>query len=145
MKKNTLKLVDEPKVTDDTLGGRVQKARAARGLSTSQLARRIGVLSKTVKNWETDRSEPRANKLQMLAGVLNVPPMWLLGGDSSFPSMDFDVNIDETASLQSKVERLLTMHQESAKLIFELDSEIRRLQGEFETKSHQLGPDPASR
>jgi transcriptional regulator with XRE-family HTH domain len=36
---------------------------------------------KTIRAWENDRSEPRANRLQMLAGILGVSIMWLLNGE----------------------------------------------------------------
>ena len=78
------KLVSSPRPSVDngevTMGGRIQKAREACGLTISQLARRTGVLSKTLHNWEINRSEPRANKLQLLAGILSIPPLWLLNG-----------------------------------------------------------------
>ncbi|MDE3029863.1 MAG: helix-turn-helix transcriptional regulator [Paracoccaceae bacterium] len=63
-----------------TFGDRVAGAREAAGMTQSQLARRIGVRLKTLTDWEEDVAEPRANKLQMLAGMLNVSIMWLLTG-----------------------------------------------------------------
>ena len=63
-----------------TFGDRVAAAREELGLTQSQLANRLGVRLSTVEKWESDRSEPRANKLQMLAGVLNVSIIWLLTG-----------------------------------------------------------------
>lgn len=63
-----------------TFGDRVVAARDAMGMSQSQLARRLGIQLKTLRNWEEDRSEPRANKLQMLAGMLNVSIIWLMSG-----------------------------------------------------------------
>ncbi|MGG7566415.1 helix-turn-helix domain-containing protein [Rhodovulum sp. DZ06] len=63
-----------------TFGDRLVAARDALGLTQSQLAAKVGVRAKTLQNWETDRSEPRANRLQMLAGVLNVSMVWLLTG-----------------------------------------------------------------
>jgi transcriptional regulator with XRE-family HTH domain len=64
-----------------TFGDRVVAAREAHNLSTKALARHLGVATKTVENWENDISEPRANKLQMLSGVLNVSIPWLLTGE----------------------------------------------------------------
>jgi len=63
-----------------TFGDRVVAAREAMGMSQTQLARRLGIQMKTLRNWEEDRSEPRANKLQMLAGMLNVSIIWLMSG-----------------------------------------------------------------
>lgn len=58
----------------DTLGSRIEQARIAKGYTISQLSRRMAVKPSTLKNWESDRSEPRANKLSMLVGVLVSPP-----------------------------------------------------------------------
>jgi transcriptional regulator with XRE-family HTH domain len=63
-----------------TFGDRLAGAREAAGLSQEALARRLGVKEKTIRAWEEDLSEPRANRLQMLAGLLNVSLMWLLTG-----------------------------------------------------------------
>jgi len=64
-----------------TFGDRVTGAREARGMTRKQLAERLGVRVKTLEAWEEDRADPRANKLQMLAGVLGVSLMWLLTGE----------------------------------------------------------------
>jgi transcriptional regulator with XRE-family HTH domain len=63
-----------------TMGDRIAGAREAAGLTQEDLARRLGVRHTTVKAWEDDRTEPRANRLQMLAGMLNVSLMWKLTG-----------------------------------------------------------------
>ena len=64
-----------------TFGDRVAAARDAVGLDQDALAQRLGVKVKTVRGWENDLAEPRANKLQMLSGVLNVSMRWLLTGE----------------------------------------------------------------
>ena len=66
-----------------TLGDRLALARDRQGLTQSQLARRLGLRVQTIRNWEADRSEPRANKLQMVAGFLNVSMVWLLTGEGA--------------------------------------------------------------
>ncbi len=63
-----------------TFGDRMTGAREAAGLSQADLARRMGVKVQTIRAWENDQSEPRANKLQMLAGMLGVSIMWMLTG-----------------------------------------------------------------
>ena len=37
----------------------------------------------TIKSWENDNSEPRANRLSMLAGLLNVSITWLINAEGS--------------------------------------------------------------
>ncbi len=80
-----------------TFGDRLAAAREALGFTQAQLASRAGVRLSTVQNWESDRSEPRANKLQMVSGLLNVSIVWLLtgqgeGGVSPDGRMDADVD-----------------------------------------------------
>lgn len=69
-----------------TFGDRIATAREALGMSSNQLARRLGIKAQTLRNWEEDRSEPRANKLQMLAGMLNVSIIWLMSGAGEGPA-----------------------------------------------------------
>ncbi|HHB81291.1 MAG TPA: XRE family transcriptional regulator [Aliiroseovarius sp.] len=63
-----------------TFGDRLAGAREAAGMERRELARRLGIKLRTLTNWEEDLAEPRANKLQMLAGLLNVSLSWLLTG-----------------------------------------------------------------
>jgi transcriptional regulator with XRE-family HTH domain len=71
--------------SEDTLGGRIVYAREAQDLTTAQLARRLGIKTETLQEWETDRAEPRSNRLLTLAGMLNVSPTWLLTGAGESP------------------------------------------------------------
>ena len=68
-----------------TFGDRVAGAREQAGMSQADLAKRLGVKLKTMKAWEDDLSEPRANKLSMMAGLLNVSLLWLLSGEGEGP------------------------------------------------------------
>ena len=61
-----------------TFGDRLAGAREAAGLTQEELAQRLGVRLATLQNWEEDLAEPRGNRLQMLAGMLNVSLSWLL-------------------------------------------------------------------
>ena len=85
-----------------TFGDRVAGARDAMGMSQTQLARRLGVKKTTVVGWEQDVSEPRANKLSMMAGLLNVSIKWLLTGEGEgvdTPEED-DAPVDLREALQ---------------------------------------------
>ena len=64
-----------------TFGDRVAAAREAANMTQKELAKRLGVKLSTLESWEADTSEPRANRLSMMAGLMNVSIMWLLNGD----------------------------------------------------------------
>ncbi len=100
-----------------TFGDRVAAAREARGLSQKELARHLGVANKTVEGWENDMSEPRANKLQMLSGVLNVSIPWLLTGEGQ--------SFEEDAPASADMAELLT--------------EVRSLRAEMLQAATRLG------
>ncbi len=85
-----------------TFGDRVAGARDAANMTQSQLARRLGVKKSTIAAWEQDLSEPRANRLSMMAGVLNVSIMWLLTGEgegAATPQEDASQNNDLSSAL----------------------------------------------
>lgn len=94
-----------------TFGDRLSGAREATGMSQEQLAKRIGVKIKTMKAWEDDLSEPRANRLSHLSGMLNVSLRWLLTGEGTGPddpeqgdlSPDVRVMLDEVRTLQTQI------------------------------------------
>ncbi len=76
-----------------TFGDRVAAAREQAGLTQKELARRLGIRTSTVRNWENDLSEPRANRLSMMAGMLNVSMMWLINGQGE--GMDSPPDVGE--------------------------------------------------
>ncbi|MBR2689808.1 MAG: transcriptional regulator [Aquamicrobium sp.] len=69
----------------DTLGGRISLAREFAGLSVTQAAQALGVLTSSWAAWECDRAELRANRLTTMAGILGVSPIWLLTGFGNEP------------------------------------------------------------
>ncbi len=68
----------------ETLGQRIVQARERAELSTAQLARRLGVKTRTMTAWERDESSPRTNRLLMLSQMLGVAPIWLVEGKERF-------------------------------------------------------------
>lgn len=97
-----------------TLGDRIAGAREAAGLSQRELAHRLGIGEETLLKWEEDRAEPRANRVQMLAGVLGVSLSWLLTGRGEGPDgpgegqeLPADVTelLDEVRTLHSQIHR----------------------------------------
>lgn len=102
-----------------TFGDRVAGAREALGLSQADLARKLGVRVKTLRAWEDDLAEPRANRLQILAGVLDVSLIWLLTGEGT------GLDEPETAEVSVDMERILL--------------DIRLLRAEMTQMTERLG------
>ncbi len=110
---------------NDTLGGRLSRARDAAGLTAAQLARRLGVKSSTIQAWESDRSQPRANRLPTLAGMLGVSLSWLLHGIGAAPRDEGGSELAQSLTLQ--LGRLKRLQQETTDILGQLQSDLDRL------------------
>ena len=107
-----------------TLGDRLAGAREAAGLDQPALARGLGVRLSTVRAWEDDRAEPRANKLQMAAGMLNVSVGWLLtGSGDGLDGPPVEAQVDRTRGAEARAAL----------------GELKRLREEMGAMSRRLG------
>ena len=102
-----------------TFGDKLAAAREAAQLSQKDLAVKLGVRLKTIEAWENDTAEPRANRLSIMAGILNVTLRWLLTGEGD----------DLSAPAES----------EPTGDVAEIMTEMRRLSGEIHRASERLG------
>jgi hypothetical protein len=62
-----------------------------------------------------------------LAGVLQVPMIWLLTGDIP-QGPDHNPVVPETAKIAQKLDRALAMQQDLAALLIEVSADVTRLQ-----------------
>lgn len=113
-----------------TFGDRVAAAREAAGMSQSVLARRLGVQLATLRSWENDLSEPRANRLSILAGLLNVSMMWLINGEGEGLDGATDgvgVMPADGAELLAEMRSLRVELSQSAKHVARLEKRLRAM------------------
>ncbi len=110
-----------------TFGDRVAAARDAAGMTQAILARRLGVRLATLRAWENDMSEPRANRLSILAGLLNVSMMWLINGEGEGldGSEDAGVLLGDAADLLAEMRSLRVELSQSAKHVARLEKRLR--------------------
>lgn len=113
-----------------TFGDRMAGAREAAGMTQAQLARRLGVKKSTLVSWEDDTSEPRANKLSMMAGLLNVSIMWLLNGEGE--GTDAPLNPEETtaselSSLLAELRGIRAEMRTGAERVARLEKKLRKM------------------
>ena len=102
-----------------TFGDRLAAARDAAGLSQAAFAKRLGVKASTIRKWEEDLAEPRANRLSMMAGLLGVTITWLITGQGE------GLDRPEADPLSEDLKGLLT--------------ELRDLRFSFSAKAEQVG------
>lgn len=116
----------EQRPDHDTLGGRISRAREALGMDNMEASEKVGVTQETYDNWESDRDEPRANKLTMLAGVLGVSPTWLLYGIGASPS--YEQISEEITNLRAQLTRIRELHDATGNAIQVFEQAIDRLE-----------------
>lgn len=112
-----------------TFGDRVAAARDAAGMTQAVLARRLGVRVATLRAWENDMAEPRANRLSILAGLLNVSMMWLINGEGEGLDGPEDAGVmaGDAADLLAEMRSLRVELSQSAKHVAHLEKRLRAM------------------
>lgn len=110
-----------------TFGDRMALAREAQGLTQSQLARQLGLRVDSVRNWEADRAEPRANRLQMLAAFLNVSIVWLLTGQGEGAPAYEPGEVEDTGEMGALLAELRALRLKQARIAEDLGRLEKRL------------------
>lgn len=112
-----------------TFGDRVAAAREAADMTQAQLARRLGVKKTTLMGWEQDLSEPRANKLSMVSGLLNVSMSWLLtgAGEGMSEPSEMDLDVGDFAGVLQELRALRNEMRNNAERAARLEKKLRTL------------------
>lgn len=68
-------------VDKNTPGSRIRTARLHRGMSESQLAKKLGITRNAVARMEIMTRDMKISTVTRVAGVLGVPPEWIAFGE----------------------------------------------------------------
>ena len=117
-----------------TFGDRLAAAREHSGMTSAEFAKRLGVKKSTMAAWEQDLSEPRANRLSMMAGLLNVSIPWLLTGEGD--GLDGPV---EEVDLPSDINELLLEIRDIKGQVARTSDRLGRLEKTLRAKLKELG------
>jgi transcriptional regulator with XRE-family HTH domain len=111
-----------------TFGDRLTVAREQAGLTQTLLAGKIGVKDSTLQAWEEDRKEPRGNRIQMLAGLLNISLGWLLTGRGQGPDCapDDQPTTSEVNVILSEMRRLRSHITQMGETLGQLELRLRK-------------------
>jgi transcriptional regulator with XRE-family HTH domain len=93
-------------LTPQAFSKRFKEAREAKGITPSELARRVGVTPAAVWNWENNLVTPRRPALEAVAKALGVTPDFLLTGRAQRESVESPVTQDVPAILHEARVRL---------------------------------------
>lgn len=102
-----------------TFGEKIKDARKHKKLTQKQLADIIGAAHNSISDWENDKNKPDPDTIELICGILEIAPNYLLGHDNDAFS-PFD------KSLIHKFHSLDEMGKETVSYI--LDREIQRTQ-----------------
>jgi len=110
-----------------TFGDRLAAAREAAGLSQAAFAGKLGVKPVTMTSWENDLKEPRANRLQMMSGILGVSMSWLLTGAGDGPDAPDEANdlSDDVLDLLAEMRALRSQIAQSGEKLGRLEKRLR--------------------
>jgi transcriptional regulator with XRE-family HTH domain len=111
-----------------TFGDRLSGAREEAGMDQEEMARRLGIKINTLRNWENDLAEPRANKLSMMAGMLNVSLSWLMTGEGEGLQAEARGALpDDAAALLDEMHAVQAQMAQGAERLAQLERELRGL------------------
>lgn len=90
-----------------TLGEKIRSARKEKGLTQTELAKRVGVSQRTIASYETDHSTPKTKVLyKKLSEELSVNTNYLLTDDDAFI-----LDAGEEYGSRGKKEAIQLMHE----------------------------------
>ena len=122
-----------------TFGDRLAAAREMAEMTQAELARRLGVRVATLRSWEDDLSEPRANRLSIMAGLLNVSMMWLINGQGE----GLDAPLEE-ATLPASAHEILNELRELRTDMLKRVEQMGRLEKKLRTALKEESNDGAA-
>ena len=61
-----------------SFGEKIKSARKAKGLTQKQLAAKINAAHNSISDWENDKNKPDPDTIELLCGVLEITPNYLL-------------------------------------------------------------------
>lgn len=65
-----------------SFGEKIKSARKAKGLTQKQLATKINAAHNSISDWENDKNKPDPDTIELLCGILDITPNYLLAATS---------------------------------------------------------------
>lgn len=110
-----------------TFGDRLAAARESVSMTQKDLAKKLGIKLGTLRNWEDDLNEPRANKLQMVSGILGVSMGWLLTGEGEGVEAPAESHVEpaDVRAILAEMRGLRAQIAQSGEKLSQLEKRLR--------------------
>lgn len=104
-----------------SFGEKIKSARKLKKLTQKQLAKEIGAAHNSVSDWENDKNKPDPDTIELLCGVLEISPNYLLASSSDDFSPSEKLLIKKYRSLddhgKETVQMILDRESERTKIV----------------------------
>lgn len=130
-------------VSAESFGDRLRAARERRGATPAAISKTLGVSAKTYSRWEAGHGKPRANRLPIIAGALNVPMRWLMSGEGELGDPDDDQATREAnRELLNEVRAIKESMDQAADRLAGMEARLRKLAKQYAAQESELEPFP---
>lgn len=101
-----------------TFGEKIKEARKSKKLTQKQLADKIGAAHNSISDWENDKNKPDPDTIEILCGVLELTPNYLLAAasDDIAPSEKLLINLYRNLDDSGKKHIKYELERESARV-----------------------------
>lgn len=109
-----------------TFGEKIKQARTAKKLTQKQLAEKINVKHNSICDWEKDKCKPDVDTIELLCGVLEVTPTYLMGSKSDDDYADIIGNLMSEPDILDFIEEYKSLDKEDKKAIKQIVSSLNK-------------------
>lgn len=134
--------MDDGRAQDLSIGKRIRAVRAELGLTYEVFAKQYGIPTRSLNNWELEKTEPTVSSLRRLAEATSVRLMWLIFGEG--PMLADDERGEPTVVEVWEYERELQKIEVLESALADLTGKVEHQQGKLEslnTKYEKLRED----
>lgn len=112
-----------------TFGEKIKSARKAKGLTQYQLAEMVNVKHNSVCDWEKGKSKPDPDMIELLCGVLEVTPTWLVGSKSDDEYAVIIGKVMKEPGLLDLIDDYINLSEDDKKAVRQIISSLRNGRG----------------
>lgn len=108
-----------------TLGEKIKSARKAKGFTQRQLADMVNAKHNSVSDWESNKSKPDMDTVELLCGALDLTPTYLVGSKSDDEYADIIGKIMNEPGLLDMIDDYRNLSDNDKKAICQIISSLR--------------------